>query len=150
MPIDLDKDFEGQSERMPLGVHVAHVARVIPSKRRTKAGDRKMLVVFQDDDGREALYNAMVEGAAIFTLARLIKYGGLKTEDLTGDGITEYSDFLDSKTSDRVLVGLCMTIVVGERQGDDGKTYSDVQITDYAPVDDASKPPVGNDDDIPF
>ena len=76
-----DIDNEGNSNRgepLPVGVHDVEIIKAVKGKD-TKAGDRQVLVVFSDDEGREAAYFAPIEGPARFKAAQLMKGLGYTT-----------------------------------------------------------------------
>jgi hypothetical protein len=70
-----DIDNEGNSNRgepLPVGLHDVEIIKAVKAKD-TKAGDRQVLVVFNDSEGREAAYFAPIEGPARFKAAQLMK-----------------------------------------------------------------------------
>jgi hypothetical protein len=166
MPINLDEDAGNErAERIPDGVHVAKVVRIFTRSNeggvlKTKNKDRKIKVVLGDALGRECWYEAMVEGKAVFKIARLLKHVGYSSEALDADGIGEYTDFLDQQTAERFLLNRRVRIEVSTYTGDDGKQYAQVETL---PQEDAKgKPQTGaakaapvraavqEQDDIPF
>jgi len=132
MPIDIEGDAGGdRAERIPDGELEAEIVRIFCAGKeggplKTKAGDRKIRIIFGDENGCEAMYEAMVEGPAKFKIARLLKHAGHSSDMLAAEGITEYTHFLDQRTAERFLKGQRVRINVTTRFDGD-KEYADVE-----------------------
>lgn len=131
MPIDLDNDAGGErAPRIPDGEYVATIGKILTrggqgGPLKTQAGDRKVRFIFAHM-GNEAMYEAMVEGAAKWKMARLLKHAGYSSEALDEAGINEYADFVDQRTAERFLLNKPVRIKVSTRV-DGGKEYADVE-----------------------
>lgn len=158
MPINLEEDAGGaRSERIPDGECDVLVTRVMCSKQggapfKTKGGDRKIVVVLGDDEGREAIFDAILQGKAVWTIARLLKLAGYSTESLAQDGIEDYLDLKDQGTAERMLIGKELRIrVTTSEPNDQGKTYARVELLEQPKKAEPFKPYDPKDpEDIPF
>ncbi len=169
MPIHLKQDAgKGGGGKLPPGEHDVEIVRVFTTGQdgaplRTKTGqDRKIKVVFQEPaTGLEIWYDAILEGLAIWKIARLLSHAGLHEEELAQEGITEYTHFADQKTADRILVGKRVHITVLKKRMNDGETRfeADVSGPDMGGIEanpgpesisDAGRIGAGGREDIPF
>ncbi len=121
MPIKLGEDAKGgPAAGMPLGEHDVTITKVMTSAKdgmpyMTKDGDKKILVLFENSEGHEAMDGMQVEGKGVWKIARLLSTVGYHDEELSQEGIREYTDFLDRKTAERLLVKRTLRIRISER-----------------------------------
>lgn len=117
---NLDNDTGGNfAEKLQPGVYRVRVKRVLVAKNgepyRTKNRDRKILVILADADGREHLYDAMLEGPAIWRLNRLMKAVGWTGAELEARGSAPI-DLLDQKTADSMLLDRECEAVIEDKE----------------------------------
>lgn len=162
MPINLKEDSAGgPSAGLSLGMHDVAIAKVLTLKDgkhyKTSSGARKVLIIFESAMGDSAVDGMTVEGDAVWKLARLLSVAGLHDEELAAEGINEYTDFLDQKTAERILVGKQVRIKISERVYQ-GRSYSQVDVVGPSMGDPVQPREIGDiervsgmsRDDIPF
>lgn len=152
MPINTDNDAPQEAEKLPPGTHRVKIARILTAKRggtgfKNKSdGSRKILMVLEDEAFREAMYDAPVEGRALWKMNALLKACGHQSETMNNAGV-EYVDFLDQKIAEQWLLHHVINIEIEDRTNDAGQTFTDVRIVNQK----KSAPPTPTaDDDIPF
>lgn len=137
---DIDKEgTSDRGERLPPGVHEVEIIKAVKAKD-TKNRDRQLLVVFADDNGREALFFAPVEGAARFKSAQLMKGLGYTTQMIEARKLAP-DHLLIQAVADELLVGNRCTIEISKKEGSD---FLDVRVLPM------TAKPTGVTGDVPF
>lgn len=94
---------------LPVGAHRVHIERIITekndgSKIQTKKGDPCVLIVYSDDEGREAVEPHTISPRAFWTFRRMLARFGVDAEKLNADGVRPI-DWLDQNFCEEQLLG---------------------------------------------
>jgi len=122
---------ETQSEQLPAGWHPVRIARIVTRRSSgepftSRKGDPQIMVVFADDQNREATRMYTLSEAAAWTLARLLSRTGHDLERLKEEGV-EPRHFANRKFAESRLLGRRTWAHVTWTEPDDrGRQFSDV------------------------
>jgi len=138
MSFDWKKAAEGGSngngydrpERIPTGYHWVSIAKVMSGKSdgtpfKTKAGDPKILIVFNSEDGCEAAQFYALSDKAGWVLAKLLARLGFDLDELHEEQI-EPRDWANDSINKRLLDAHTW-VHVSYSPGRDGKEYADIE-----------------------
>lgn len=120
-----------QPTKIPAGSGIrVRIDRIIYNKKgagpfKSRNGDPQIMVVFVDDQDREAGQMFTLSDKAGWTLARLLSRFGVDVAALEADGI-EPRHFESKAVADRYLLGLVGRVDVAWIKGNDGKDYAEV------------------------
>lgn len=122
-----------ESEKIPEGQHALEIKKIILGSKangwfKSKKGDRQMMVVFRDNQDREAVQMYTFSEAAIPIFAQLLEACGLDLDALDADGVKPES-FLDQNFADANLAGRQLFAQVSyDKDKTSGKEYARVRV----------------------
>jgi len=107
--LDEGRDEDYEKRQLPEGIHLVKIARVVTergdgSRISTSKGDPCLMVVYEDQDGREGVELHTLSEKGDWTLRRLLKRFDVDTKALTKRGIKP-ADWLDPVFANGTLVG---------------------------------------------
>ena len=157
-----EREAPPEAEKVPAGVHELEIKRLVfGSKNGTfvsKGGDPQIMVIFADDQGREASQMYTLSAKAGWALARLLEACGVDMQRMEADDV-EPSDFADEAFARANLMGRRLRAEVSwSRSPRDNKDYA--TLTPHRP--DPTRPPaapepeagtsepLANGEEIPF
>ena len=118
MPYDWKAAAEKESretEKLPAGQHRVTIAKVIHGSKDgpfvSQKGDRQILIVYTDREGREASSMYTLSEAAAWAIARVLDVSGANLQKMTERGITPEA-FADEAFANANLVGRSLFIDV--------------------------------------
>lgn len=128
MAYDWTTDDEGDTAQLPAGVHSVQIKRIQYGSKGggpfvSKKGDPQIMVVFSDEEGREAVSMFTLSNGAAWTLRHLLKRFGADVDAMTAQGI-EPKHIANASVGDTWLVGLFGAIDVNWPEG---SKYPDVE-----------------------
>jgi hypothetical protein len=142
------------------GTHDLTIVRVINETKdgtplTTLSGDRKILVVYENDAGEEVSESYALSTRAAWRLQQLLTYIGIDLAALTQSGI-EPADFIRPDIHDSYLIRKKVLAEVTYEQGTNGKSYARLSFLErpvtgrfpLEPLSDKPLPPMS--DDVPF
>lgn len=144
-----DGNGKGDAEQIPAGEHKLKIIKVVFGKKTdgvlepflSKSDDPQIMLIFADDQAREASQMVTLSEKAAWVLAGICKAAGMDVQKMTDRGITP-DRFADETFATAQLVGRVLTAKV---------TYNDkgyAEIKPLRPRQGATVP--ADDDDIPF
>ena len=119
------------AERLPTGMHQVHIVKVVHGGKNgtfeSSKGDPQILIIFADQEAREAAQFVTLSDKAGWVLARILKECDppANMSKMTEAGITPES-FADPEFAETNLVGRKLAINVEWKKSQNGKDYSDI------------------------
>lgn len=132
MGYDWGKASEGgQAEQIPAGQHQLKIVKVVFGKKdgtkfASSNGDPQIMVVFADNQDREAAQMVTLSEKAGWVLASILKAAGADMAKMTERGITP-AKFAEEKFAEAQLIGRVLTAHVSWETADNGKEYASIK-----------------------
>jgi len=128
---EAQSDGPTQTEKLPSGTHDVEITRVVFGPKdgppfASRNGDPQIMVIFADNEGREASQMVTLSRKAGWVLAKVLRAADVHLSKMTADGIKP-ADFANPQFATANLVSRRLRVrVEWARSERDGKDYADV------------------------